>query len=140
MILVRDTSSCHDDYLCQIIFKSHHVRLSYIPDTILEYTNTHTDRVNSICSSPILWRGHKNVQTTPTRTNCKHSRSLSYSSKLVTRPGQHHRTTRPPPFLLLKRSDHKLNYESAVVFRAAFATLKFPKMGSLTRRIIRCYF
>ena len=24
MILVRDTMSCHDDYLCQIIFKSPH--------------------------------------------------------------------------------------------------------------------
>ena len=23
MVFVRDTSSCHDDYLCQIIFKSH---------------------------------------------------------------------------------------------------------------------
>ena len=25
MVLVRDTSSCHDDHLCQTIFKSHHV-------------------------------------------------------------------------------------------------------------------
>ena len=57
MVLVRDTSSCHDDHLCQIIFKSHHVRLSYGPDTILEHT--HTQRVNSICPSAILWRGHK---------------------------------------------------------------------------------
>ena len=39
MVLVRDTSSCHDDHLCQIIFKSHHVRLSYGPDTILEHTH-----------------------------------------------------------------------------------------------------
>ena len=64
MVLFRDTSSCHDDHLCQIIFKSHHVRLSYGPDTILEYTNTytHTDRVNSICLSAILWRGHKSIQ------------------------------------------------------------------------------
>ena len=34
--------SSHDDHLCQIIYKSHHVLLSYGPDTILEYTNTHT--------------------------------------------------------------------------------------------------
>ena len=42
MVLVRDTSSYHYDHLCQIIFKSHHVRLSYGRDMILEYTNTHT--------------------------------------------------------------------------------------------------
>ena len=30
------------DYLCQIIFKSHHIRLSYGSDTILDYTNTQT--------------------------------------------------------------------------------------------------
>ena len=42
MVLVQDISSCHDDYLCQIIFKSHHIQLSYGPDMILEYTNTHT--------------------------------------------------------------------------------------------------
>ena len=42
MVLVRATSSCHDDHLCQIIFKSHHVRLSYGLYTILEYTHTHT--------------------------------------------------------------------------------------------------
>ena len=61
MVLLRNTSPFHDNYLCQIIFKSHHVRLSYGLDTILEYTNTHihTDRVNSICPSTILWRGHK---------------------------------------------------------------------------------
>ena len=41
MALVRNTSSCHDDHLCQTIFKSHHLRLSYGPDTILEHTNTH---------------------------------------------------------------------------------------------------
>ena len=40
MVLVRHTSSCHDDHLCQIIFKSHHVRLSYGPGTILDYTHT----------------------------------------------------------------------------------------------------
>ena len=32
MVLVRDTSSCHDDHLCQIIFKSHYVQ-SYGSDT-----------------------------------------------------------------------------------------------------------
>ena len=39
MVLVRDTLSCHDSHLCQIIFKSHYVRLSYGPDTILEHTH-----------------------------------------------------------------------------------------------------
>ena len=34
-----DISSCHDDHLCQIIFKSHYVWLSYGPYTILEYTH-----------------------------------------------------------------------------------------------------
>ena len=70
MLLVRDTLSCHDDHLCQIIFKSHHAWLSYGPDTNLEYTNTHTlthtDRVNSICPSAILWRGHKKSLTLAT--------------------------------------------------------------------------
>ena len=52
MVFIRDTSSYHDDHLCQIIFKSHHVQLSYGPDTIIEnnkhtHTHTHTDRVNS---------------------------------------------------------------------------------------------
>ena len=49
MVLVCDTSSCHDDlvivlscHLCQIIFKSHHVRLSSDPDTILEHTHTYS--------------------------------------------------------------------------------------------------
>ena len=42
MVLVGDTLSCHDDHLCQIVFKSHHVRLSYGPYTILKYTNTQT--------------------------------------------------------------------------------------------------
>ena len=40
IVFVRDTLSCHDDHLCQIIFKSDHVRLSYGPDTILEHTHT----------------------------------------------------------------------------------------------------
>ena len=57
MVLVRDTLSCYDDQLCQIIFKSHHVWLSFGPDAILEHTNTHihthTDWVNSICPSAI---------------------------------------------------------------------------------------
>ena len=33
MVLVRDISSCHDDHLCQITFKSHHVYQSYGSDT-----------------------------------------------------------------------------------------------------------
>ena len=47
MILVRDTSSWHDNHLFQIIFKSHYVQLSYGPDTILEthtHIHTYTDR------------------------------------------------------------------------------------------------
>ena len=68
MVLACDTSSCHDDHLCQIIFKSHHVWLNYGTDTILEYTNTlthtHTDKVNSICTSAILWRRHNKISCT----------------------------------------------------------------------------
>ena len=41
MVLIHDILSCHDDHLCQIIFKSHHVRLSYGPDRILEHTHIH---------------------------------------------------------------------------------------------------
>ena len=41
MVLVCNTYSCHDDRLCQIVFKSYHVRLSYGLDTILEHTTTH---------------------------------------------------------------------------------------------------
>ena len=48
MVLVRGTSSCHDNHFWPIIFKSNQVRQSYGPDTILEHTCTHTDRVNSI--------------------------------------------------------------------------------------------
>ena len=59
MVFVLDTSSCHDDYLCQIIFKSHHLQLSYGLDTILEHT--HPDRLNSLCSSAISWRGHNKM-------------------------------------------------------------------------------
>ena len=33
MVLVQNTSSCHDYYLCQIILKSHHSVQSYGPDT-----------------------------------------------------------------------------------------------------------
>ena len=39
--MAQMTHLFHDDHLCQIIFKSHHVWLSYGPDMILEYTNTH---------------------------------------------------------------------------------------------------
>ena len=41
IILIPNTSSCHDDHLCQIIFKFH-VQLSYGPDMILEHIHTHT--------------------------------------------------------------------------------------------------
>ena len=33
MVLVYDISFCHDDHLCQIIFKSLHARQNYGPDT-----------------------------------------------------------------------------------------------------------
>ena len=44
----------------------------------------------------------KNVQTTPTRTYCKHRRPLPYSFQISRTPrhwkfAQHHRSTRPPP-------------------------------------------
>ena len=61
MILVRDTSSCHDNNLCQIIFKSHHAPLIMVGTRFWNtLTHTHTDRVDSICLYAILWRGHKN--------------------------------------------------------------------------------
>ena len=41
MILVRNILPCHDDHLSQIIFKSHHVRLSYAR-TQFWNTQTHT--------------------------------------------------------------------------------------------------
>ena len=57
MVLVPNTSSCHDEHLCQIIFKSHHVRLSYGPDTILEHTKTHYSTyiidLSEVCSQVI---------------------------------------------------------------------------------------
>ena len=44
----------------------------------------------------------KNVQTTPTRSYCKHNRPLPYCNQNCRTPRhwkftQHHRTTRPPP-------------------------------------------
>ena len=39
LVLVHDTLSCHDDHLFHIIFKSHHTRLSYGLDTVLEHTH-----------------------------------------------------------------------------------------------------
>ena len=42
MFLVCDTLFCNDDHLRQIIFKSHHVRLSNGPDMIPKHT--HSDR------------------------------------------------------------------------------------------------
>ena len=44
MVLVRDILSCPDDYLCQIILKSHYIPLSYGSNMILEHTNTYTHR------------------------------------------------------------------------------------------------
>ena len=87
MVLVCDTLSCHDNYLCQIIFKSHYVRLSYGPDTFLEHTHTHTDRVNSICSSAILWRGHNKISSNQfflkVAATDQSSKSLLYCLKLT---------------------------------------------------------
>ena len=42
MILVLYTLSCHDDNLCQTVFKSHLAGRTYGPDTILEHTNENT--------------------------------------------------------------------------------------------------
>ena len=59
MVLALDTLSCHDNHLCQIIFKSHHAGESYELDTILEYTfyneqiNTHT--LTGTCTHTILY-------------------------------------------------------------------------------------
>ena len=48
----------------------------------------------------------KNVQTTPTRSYCKRNRLLPYCNQNCRMPqhwrfNQHHRTTRPPPNLVL---------------------------------------
>ena len=47
----------------------------------------------------------KNVQTTPTRTYCKRNRPLPYCNQNCRTPRhwkftQHHRTTRPPPYVI----------------------------------------
>ena len=39
MFFVCDTSSCHDDHLCETTFKLHHVWLNYDLDTILKHTH-----------------------------------------------------------------------------------------------------
>ena len=61
MVLVRYTSSCHNDNLCWIIFKSCHVGLSYGPVTILEHTNinTHTHAQGKLykCICPPQFHG-----------------------------------------------------------------------------------
>ena len=78
MVLFRDTSSCHDDHLCQIIFKPHHVRLCYGPDTLLEQRERERERVKSICPSAISWREHKNPNLTACGPNegSRHAYSL----------------------------------------------------------------
>ena len=59
MVFVCDTSSCHDNYLCKIIFQSHHVRLSNGPDTILERTPPppHTHRGKTLYALPPFYGG-----------------------------------------------------------------------------------
>ena len=44
IVLTWDTSSCHDDHLWQIIFKTPHAGQRYGPDMILEYTNKQTHK------------------------------------------------------------------------------------------------
>ena len=42
IVLVCNKLSCHDDHLCQTIFKSHYAGWSYGLDRILKHTNEHT--------------------------------------------------------------------------------------------------
>ena len=44
LVIVCETSYCHDDHLCQICFKSHLVGLRYVSDTILEHSNENRER------------------------------------------------------------------------------------------------
>ena len=44
MVLACDTSSCYDDLLCQIIFKSQDAGQSYEVDPILEHINHKTQK------------------------------------------------------------------------------------------------
>ena len=62
----------------------------------------------------------KNVQTTPTRTYCKCSKPLPYFNPNRRMPRhwkftQYHRTTRPPPLIIVKHSVtercHKESYQ-----------------------------
>ena len=68
----------------------------------------------------------KNVQTTPTRTDCKRSRPLPYFNPNCRTPWhwkftQHHRTTRPPPPIITQlkvkkiRSDQRSEFVNKVV-------------------------
>ena len=81
MVLAHDTSSCHDDHLCQIIYKFHHAGRNYEPDTILECTNeqTHTQTGKTICPSVISWQGggHKNITISLSLLSLSLSLSLS---------------------------------------------------------------
>ena len=90
MVLVCNTSSCHEDHLCQIIFKSHNVRLSYGPNMILKYTNTHTDRENSICPSAIFMAGGIKKLNWP-----KRSCFIKIDYRALTKTGLSANTDRP---------------------------------------------
>ena len=62
-MLSRDTLSCHDHHLYQIIFRSHDAGRSYVSGAILEDTDTHTQTHEQIapCALPPFYgRGHKN--------------------------------------------------------------------------------
>ena len=116
MVLVRDTSSCHNDHLCQIIFKSYHVQLMYGPNTILEHTNTYThmDRVNSICTSTIWWRGHKKITSPPSFHTLPHPTSISSC---------------PYPKLFICKVDHQWNapqkFLSTLIYQRFFTMCKW---------------
>ena len=48
MVLALDTMSCHDDYLCKIILKSHHAGQSYGRDMILSLYPMHKVQVHPV--------------------------------------------------------------------------------------------
>ena len=69
MVLVCNTLPRHDTHVYQTIFKSHYVRLSYGPDTILEHKHTHSQRERGktlYALPPFYGGGHKKESKTLT--------------------------------------------------------------------------
>ena len=62
MVHATDTLSCHDNHLCQIIFKSYHVRLSYGPDMILEQREREREREERLYALPAFYGGGKQTE------------------------------------------------------------------------------